>query len=103
MQGMSYSDIISQVASSTGLPSRLVDSSYRAFWRAVREYISSLPLKKDLTEEDFVKLRPNVNIPSIGKLYVTHDRYVRMKRYFKNYYKNYKGNKYKNQDNNAKD
>jgi hypothetical protein len=36
---------------------------------------------QDLTDEEFLALRPNVNIPSIGKLYVTLDRYRRMKKY----------------------
>ena len=46
----------------------------------MKKHISSLPLKEDLTEEDFSKLRPNVNIPSIGKLYVTYDRYINAKK-----------------------
>ena len=46
----------------------------------MREHIISLPLKEDLTDDEFMALRPNVNIPSIGKLYVTLDRYKAMKK-----------------------
>lgn len=76
---MTYEEIVSRVAADTGLPTRLVDRSYRAFWKAVREHIKSLPLKEDLTDGEFMALQPNVNIPSIGKLYVTIGRYRRMK------------------------
>ena len=79
---MTYGEIIREVAKDTGLPIRLVDRTYRAYWRVVREHICSLPLKDDLTDEEFMQLQPNVNIPSIGKLHVTLDRYHRMKKMF---------------------
>ena len=71
---------MAKVADSTGLSRKLVDRTYKAFWMAVRMHIKSLPLKDDLDEEGFSRLQPNVNIPSIGKLYVTYDRYQRIKR-----------------------
>lgn len=98
---MVYEEIIRRVATDTNLPHKLVDKGYRAYWRAVREYIAALPLKQDLTDEEFLQLRPNINVPSIGKLHVTLDRYHGMKKNFEIYRKNYKGNKYKNQDNNV--
>lgn len=93
---MTYEEIISKVSEDLGMPKQLVDKTYRAFWKAVRLYIQSLPLKEDLTDEEFLNFRPNVNIPSIGKLYVTLKRYQGMKKHFEMHYKNYKGNKYKN-------
>ena len=79
---MTYQEIISKVAAELQLPTRLVDKTYRAYWRSVREHVSALPLKEDLTEEEFSKLQPNVNIPSIGKLNVTFDRYRKMKKMY---------------------
>lgn len=79
---MEYRDIIGKVAMDLGLPRALVDRAYRAYWRAVREHVCSLPLKEELTDEEFMRLRPNVNIPSIGKLYVTLERYRAVKRKF---------------------
>ena len=79
---MTYEDITGKVASDTGLSKRLVDRIYRAYWKVVREHIASLPLKDDLTDEEFMQLQPNVNIPSLGKLNVTLDRYHRMKKMF---------------------
>ena len=76
---MTYKEIIAEISVRLNLPKGLVDKTYRAYWRAVREHIESLPLKEELTDEEFLKLQPNVNIPSIGKLYVTLDRYKAMK------------------------
>lgn len=77
---MTYKEIIRKVAEDTSLPQTLVDRAYRAYWRAVREYITSLPLKEDMEDAEFLKLRPNVNIPSIGKLHVTLDRWHGVKK-----------------------
>ena len=79
---MKYEEIVSRVADSTGYSKRLVDKTYRAYWKAVKMYIESLPLKKDLSDEEFLELRPNVNIPSIGKLYVTLNKYHRIKKQY---------------------
>ena len=77
---MTYKEIIKQVAKDNGLTQDFVNKVYRGYWKAIREYIIALPLKQDLTDEEFLKLRPNVNIPSIGKLYVNLDRYKVVKR-----------------------
>lgn len=78
---MTYNEIVEKVAKDCGLQKQMVDRTYKAFWRAVREYLSSQPLKEDLTDEEFLKLRPNVNIPSLGKFYVTLERYKGMKKH----------------------
>ena len=79
---MTYDSIISRVADETGLERRLVDRTYKAYWKAIRQHITSLPLMEDLTDDEFLKLRPNVNLPSLGKLNVTLDRYHGMKKHF---------------------
>lgn len=80
---MMYEDACRLVAADLGLPETLVKKAYRAYWKAIRAHIKSLPLKEDLSDEEFMKLQPNVNIPSIGKLYITLDRYKRMKKSYK--------------------
>jgi len=77
---MTYDEIISKVAESTGYSKKLVDRTYKAYWRAIRDYVTAMPFKQDLTDEEFLALRPNVNIPSIGKLYVSLNKYKRLKR-----------------------
>lgn len=97
---MVYDEIITMVAADTGLSERLVDKTYRAYWKAIRHYIAALPMKEDLTDEEFEKLQPNINIPSIGKLHVTLDRYQRVKRHHERIISR---NKHKKQDNNVED
>jgi hypothetical protein len=77
---MTYNEIIAKVADIVSLDKTLVNKVYKSYWRAVKEHIEELPLKDDLSEEDFCKIQPNVNIPSLGKLYVTYDRYKRIKK-----------------------
>lgn len=81
---MKYDDIISKVSEESGIPKTRVDMIYKAYWRAVREHIVSLPLKENLSDEEFLKLQPNVNIPSIGKFCITLDRYKHMKDSYNN-------------------
>ena len=77
---MTYNEIIEKVADTLGLSRSFVDKTYKAYWKAVRQHITSLPLKNDMTEEEFIKLKPSVNVPSLGKLYVTYDRYKKIKK-----------------------
>jgi len=78
---MTYEEIFEQVAGKLGLPVKVVERAYKAYWRVVKDYIASQPLKEDLTDEEFLALRPHVNIPKLGKFCVTLDRYRRVKKY----------------------
>ena len=49
----------------------------------IKTTIEALPLKEDLTEEEFSKLRTNFNIPSLGKLSCTLNKYKGTKSRFK--------------------
>ena len=79
---MTYPDIISKVSRELDLPKEVVDKVYRAYWLFIKQHIQSLPLKEDINEEDFAKLRTNFNIPSLGKLTCTYDRMLNMKKRF---------------------
>jgi hypothetical protein len=82
---MSYQNIITKVAEELGLPESLVNETYKSFWRYVRETIKELPLKEDLSQEEFDKLQTNFNIPSIGKLSCTWNRYNGVKKQFEKF------------------
>lgn len=51
MRNPSYDRVIAEVAENLDMPRKFVDRVYKAYWKAVREHISSLPLKDDLTDE----------------------------------------------------
>ena len=76
---MKYPDIVELLSKELSLPQEVVDAAYKSFFTFIREEIESLPLKEDLTEEEFSKLKTNFNIPSIGKLHCTYERYKGMK------------------------
>lgn len=84
---MRYSEIIGKVAKELSLPENVVDKAYKAFWLCVKDNMQSLPLKENLNEEDFAKLRTSFNIPSLGKLSCTYERMVGVKKRF-NYINN---------------
>ena len=83
--------IYEEVAVELGLDSVLVENTYKAFWSYIRNTIVSLPLKEDLTEEEFSKYSTNFNIPSLGKLSCTYDRFIGVKKRF-NFIKKLKNN-----------
>lgn len=84
---MNYNSLVTQVSKELNLPFRVVDKVYRSYWKSIRDTIQGLPLKDDIPEEEFQKLRTNFNIPSLGKLSCTYDRVKRVKeryRYIRN-------------------
>ena len=84
---MTYADILNVVSNEVNIPKEVVDKAYKSYWEFIKNTIQSLPLKEDINEEEFCKLRTNFNIPSIGKLSCTYDRMVRVKQRF-NYINN---------------
>ena len=65
------------------LPKEVIDRTYKYYWKFFREKIKELPLKQELTEEEFSKLRTSFNISSIGKFYCTYDNYLGNRRALK--------------------
>jgi hypothetical protein len=76
-------DIYLDVSRTLGVSPDVVEKAYKAYWLYIKTTIQALPLKEDLTEEGFSKLRTNFNIPSLGKLSCTLDKYRGTKKRFK--------------------
>lgn len=84
---MKYPEILEKLSKELNIPEEVVDAAYKSFFTFIRETASSLPLKEDLTEEEFNALRTNFNLPALGKLHCTYERYLGMKekeKYIKN-------------------
>ena len=75
-------NIILSVSKDLGISPDVVEKVYKAYWLYIKTTIEALPLKEDLTEEEFSKLRTNFNIGSLGKLFVTYKHYVGVKKRF---------------------
>lgn len=76
---MNYEEIIDKVSQELNLPKDVVSKTYKAFWLFINQSIQTLPLKDNLSNEEFLKLRTNFNIPSLGKLTCTYDRMLNIK------------------------
>lgn len=80
---MNYNKILEQVSKEQGIPIEVVKKAYESYWEFIKKTIQDLPLKEDITEEQFNELRTNFNIPSLGKLSCTYDRMIGVKKRFK--------------------
>lgn len=78
-------NILQEVSKELDIPEDIVTKIYKGYWKMIKDYIESLPLKDNLSEEEFMGLRPNINIPSLGKFYVTYDMYKNIKERYKEY------------------
>jgi hypothetical protein len=77
---MKTSTIIKKAAAELNLPHKQVWGVYKAYWTFIRQHVSSLPIKGNITEEEFNKLRPNINIPELGKFYLDWERLCNKKK-----------------------
>lgn len=98
-RNFTYERIVAEVAENLSLSKKFINRVYRSYWKAVREYIVSLPLKDDLTDEEFAQLKSSINIPSIGKLYVDAEKYRWLKDRFE-YIKQLRENEEKDAEDN---
>lgn len=73
-------DILNNVSRTLGISPDVIEKVYKAYWLYIKTTIEALPLKDNLNEEEFLKLRTNFNIGSLGKLYVTWNRFVGCKK-----------------------
>lgn len=77
---MLYNEIITKVANDNSIPVELAQKVYQTYWYTIRQIVQNLPLKEDITEEEFNTLRPNINVPSLGKFFVLYPKYVKLKK-----------------------
>ena len=80
---MDSKEIIQTVSKKLNIPYEVVNKAYSSYWESVKTTIEKLPLKEDLTEEQFSQLRTNFNVPSLGKLNCTYERMLGIKQKYK--------------------
>lgn len=76
-------EIILDVSRNLDISPDVIEKVYKAYWSFIKETIQALPLKDNLSEEEFSTLKTNFNVPSLGKLACTLDKYTRVKKRFK--------------------
>ena len=77
---MKYEKQLTEVANQLGLPIEVVREAYFSFWRFIRDKMKEIPLKEDLTEEQFNEYRTSFNVPSLGKFSCSYDRMQNVKK-----------------------
>lgn len=87
---MRYQELLEQVSDELKIPIEVVKEAYLSYWKFIKSKIAELPLDEELSEDQFKELRTNFNVPSIGKLTCTYDRFLRVKQ--KQQYKKEKNN-----------
>lgn len=75
---MSWDEIFGEVAKEMGIGKGMVRKIYMTYWKGVRDHVIHLPLKAGMKKEEFDKVKVNINIPSIGKMYASWDTYEAM-------------------------
>lgn len=73
--------VYKKVASIVGVSEKQVKQVYLAYWDFIKNHIQHLPLKENLTEEEFNKLRTNVNISSLGHFTCSYERMLNIKKW----------------------
>jgi len=69
---------IADTAKDLGVTKELVTKVYNGYWSFIRFYLSSLPLKANLTERQFEKLRTSINIAGLGKMGCTYKSWLKI-------------------------
>ena len=76
---MTFKQIIKQVAKELNLPEDLVRSTYKSYWKVIKQIIERNNIESNynliFTSDEFNNNVININVPSIGKLNCTYDKY----------------------------
>ena len=78
---MTFKQIIKQVAKELNLPEDLVRNTYKSYWKVIKQIIERNNIKSNdnliFTSDEFNNNVININVPSIGKLNCTYDKYLK--------------------------
>lgn len=78
-------EIIKKVSEELGIEETVIRLAYNSYWDFIRKTIASIPFHDELSEEEYNNIRTNFNIPSLGKLNCTYDRYISLKERYNKY------------------
>lgn len=73
-------ETIRRLSQELGLPQDVIKKSYKAYWMFIKQSIEKLPLRDNIDETTFGELRQNFNIPNLGKLACTYNRYIGLRK-----------------------
>ena len=68
--------VYKKVAADNNLSEKTVREIYKLYWSFIREHIVKLPLKENLTEQQYSALKTNFTLPLLGKLQCTYKQWL---------------------------
>lgn len=71
--------VLNDLSKKLGITPNEVFDIYKTHWMFIKEKIEELPLKDHIDDDSFSKLRTNFNIPKLGKINCTLQRYIFIK------------------------
>ena len=78
-------EIFEKVSKELGIDELVVKCAYNSYWEFIRKKIADIPFHDDMTEDEYNKVRTNFNIPSLGKLNCTYERYKALQERYNKY------------------
>lgn len=86
--------MIERVSRELGYPQDVVRLVYKSQFKFIISKIRELPLNRNMSREDFDKLKTNFTLIDIGKIYCIWDNIQRRKRYYECFYERDKRRRY---------
>lgn len=85
-----YKEIYEQVAKELGLSYKEVEEAYKSYYHFIVKTIKEMDLnnRETMSKEEFNSFQKSFNLPSLGKLYASYDKYAGLKRMNKYYKEN---------------
>jgi len=77
---MQLDDIIKKVSAELEIPQEVCYKAYMSAWKFIYDKLQEQPLNADISMEEFLKLRPNINIRGIGKFHITPKEFENKKK-----------------------
>lgn len=71
--------VLKELSQKLELPEDVILKVYQTFWKSIKNNLEELPLKDNLTEEEFNDYQTSINLPSIGKLNCSYEHYLKVK------------------------
>lgn len=73
-------DIYKKVGDDLLIQKDIIKAIYRAYWLFIKTKIQEISFEENLTEEQFNDIITSFNLPKLGKLSVTYDKYQKIQR-----------------------
>ena len=72
--------IVKLVSIESKIPEATVEVAYRLYWQFIKDSLEAIPIRDIQSQEEFDKYRTSINLPSLGKMFITFDKVQKQRR-----------------------